>query len=70
MVYDNRDNAVPNNNVRQPPVGRLIDLDDTPAAPMLDNPLSQCKYCKQRNRIPFFFFFFFAFLLIIELLKE
>ncbi|XP_072038199.1 SHC-transforming protein 1-like isoform X6 [Amphiura filiformis] len=40
MVYDNRANAVPVNNNRQPPVGRLIDLDDTPAAPMLDNPLS------------------------------
>lgn len=53
MVYDNRDNAVPNNNVRQPPVGRLIDLDDTPAAPMLDNPLSQCKYCNNR----FFLFY-------------
>ncbi|XP_072038195.1 SHC-transforming protein 1-like isoform X2 [Amphiura filiformis] len=43
MVYDNRANAVPVNNNRQPPVGRLIDLDDTPAAPMLDNPLSHFK---------------------------
>ncbi|XP_038067068.1 SHC-transforming protein 1-like [Patiria miniata] len=45
-IYDNRDGGFESrdhymaNNQRQPAVGKLLDIDDTPQAPALDNPLS------------------------------
>ena len=45
-IYDNREGGFETrdqhmaNNQRHPAVGRLLDIDDTPQAPVLDNPLS------------------------------
>ncbi|XP_033634439.1 SHC-transforming protein 1-like [Asterias rubens] len=39
-LFESRDQHLVNNNQRQPAVGKLLDIDDTPHAPALDNPLS------------------------------